>query len=79
MLLKFLCYTAKLLRKHIKFTVAGPVTYIEGKVLLSFVAFKTKVAPLQSLSIPRLELMADVLGKQLVLSIAEILSIDREY
>ena len=53
--------------------------YIEGKVLLSFVASKTKVAPLQSLSIPRLELMAAILGKQLALSIAEILSIDREF
>ena len=53
--------------------------YIEGKVSLSFVASKTKVAPLQSLSIPRLELMAAILGKRLALSIAEILSIDREY
>ena len=52
--------------------------YIEGKVSLSFVASKTKVAPLQSLSIPRLELMAAVLGKRLALSIAEILSIGRE-
>ena len=53
--------------------------YIEGKVSLSFVASKTKVAPLQSLSIPRFELMAVVLGKRLALSIAEILSIDREF
>ena len=34
--------------------------YRERNVLLSFVASKTKVAPLQSLSIPRLELMAAV-------------------
>ena len=53
--------------------------YRERNVLLSFVASKTKVAPLQSLSIPRLELMAAVLGKQLALSIAEILNIDKEF
>ena len=53
--------------------------YIEGKVSLSFVASRTKVAPLQSLSIPRLELMAAVLGKRLALSIAEILSVNREF
>ena len=48
----------------------GAVIYMRSKhrernVLLSFVASKTKVAPLQSLSIPRLELMAAVLGKRL--------------
>ena len=52
--------------------------YIGRKVSLSFVTSKTKVAPLQSLSIPRLELMAAILGKRLALSIAEVLSIDRE-
>ena len=53
--------------------------YTEGKVSLSFVTSKTKVAPLQTLSIPHLELMAAVLGKKLALSIAEILNIDREF
>ena len=53
--------------------------YRERNVLLSFVASKTKVAPLQSLSIPRLELMAAVLGKRLALSITEILNIDKEF
>ena len=62
----------------------GAVVYmrsekIGGKeIIISFVASKTKVAPLQSLSIPRLELMAAVLGKRLALSIAKILNIDRE-
>ena len=51
--------------------------YRERNVLLSFVASKT--APLQSLSIPRLELMTAVLGKRLALSIAEILNIDKKF
>ena len=53
--------------------------YIKGKVSLPFAASKTKVAPLQSLSIPHLELIAVILGKRLALSIAEILSIDRKF
>ena len=61
----------------------GAVVYMKSEHkkgnALSFVASKTKVAPLQSLSIPRLELMVAVLGKRLDLSIAEVLNIDREF
>ena len=62
----------------------GAVVYmgsqgVKGNVLLSFIASKTRVAPLQSISIPRLELMAAVLGKRLTLSIAEVLDIDKEF
>ena len=46
--------------------------YTEGEVSLSFVTSKTKVAPLQSLSIPRLELMAAEVSFVL-------LNIDREF
>ena len=62
----------------------GAVVYMRSEkvggkeIIMSFVASKTKVAPLQSLSIPRLELMAAVLGKRLALSIAKILNIDRK-
>ena len=64
-------------------SACGAVVYMksehkEGNTL-SFVASKIKVALLQSLSIPRLELMAAVLGKRLALSIAEVLNIDREF
>ena len=46
---------------------------------MSFVTSKAKVAPLQSLSIPHLEVMVAVLGKRLALPIAKILSIDGEF
>ena len=47
----------------------GAVVYmrsqgVKGNVLLSFVEYKTRVAPLQSISIPHLELMAAVLGEK---------------
>ena len=62
----------------------GAVVYmrsqgVKGNVLLSFIASKTRVAPLQSISIPRLELMAAVLGRGLALSIVGILDIDKEF
>ena len=59
---------------HLKVFMGQLFIYKERNVLLSFA-----VAPLQSLSIPCLELMAAVLEKQLALSIAEILNIDREF
>ena len=53
--------------------------YSDGKVSVSFVTSKTKVAPLQSTSIPRLELMGAVTGKRLALSVAEALNIDKPF
>ena len=53
--------------------------YSDGKVSVSFVTSKTKVAPLQSTSIPRLELMGAVTGKRLALSVAEALNIDKQF
>jgi len=52
--------------------------YSDKKVLVSFITSKTKVAPLQSISIPRLELMGAVIGKRLGVSVAETLSIDKQ-
>jgi len=41
-------------------------TYEDDKVLVSFVCAKTKCAPMRTMSIPRLELQAAVLGTRLV-------------
>ena len=51
--------------------------YSDGKVSVSFVTSKTKVAPLQSTSIPHLELMGAATGKRLALYMAEALNIDK--
>ena len=52
--------------------------YKNNKVLTSIVTSRTKVTPLQSISIPRLELMGAVLGKRIVLSVVEVLNIKKE-
>ena len=60
----------------------GTVVYLRsecesGDVVVRFVASKTKVAPLQSISVPCLELMGAILGKRLALSVAETLMINK--
>lgn len=52
--------------------------YKSGLVSTRFIAAKSKVAPITSVSIPRLELMAAVLGLKLALSIAKPLDIPSE-
>jgi hypothetical protein len=49
--------------------------YADGMTSERFVASKTRVAPLKSMSIPRLELLAGVLGMKLAGSIANVLEI----
>jgi hypothetical protein len=49
--------------------------YQDGSIEVSYVASKTRVTPLRAVSIPRLELMAAVLGTRLARIIAKVLSI----
>ena len=51
------------------------IEYQDQTVSLNLIAAKTKVAPLQSISIPRLELMGACLGTRLTQSIASVLVI----
>ena len=56
-------------------TVYVRIEYQDQTVSLSLIVAKTKVAPLQSVSIPRLELMGASLGTRLTQSIASVLVI----
>ncbi|XP_044316597.1 uncharacterized protein LOC123037886 [Drosophila rhopaloa] len=51
-------------------------TYEDGNVLVSFVCAKTKCAPMRTMSIPRLELQAAVLGTRLMNTVKEEHSVD---
>ena len=52
------------------------VSYESGSVFSRLVAAKTRVAPLAATSIPRLELMAAILGLRLTVSVSRITVVD---
>ncbi|XP_070854311.1 uncharacterized protein [Drosophila suzukii] len=52
------------------------VTYEDDNVMVSFVCAKTKCAPMRTMSIPRLELQAAVLGTRLMNTVQEEHSVD---
>ena len=49
--------------------------YVSGQISCHFVCAKTKVAPLTSTSVPRLELMAAVLAVQMGMRVASALEV----
>ena len=51
--------------------------YKDGTLTCRLVASKSRVAPLQAVSIPRLELMAAVAGLKLVQTVGQVLGIDK--
>ena len=53
--------------------------YQDGTSSVCLVASKPKVAPLQSMSIPHLELMGAVLGNKLAQTIASVLAIEKDF
>lgn len=53
--------------------------YKNGLVSVRLIAVKSRVAPLTSVSIPRLELMAAVLGLRLALSVRQALEVSEEH
>jgi len=55
------------------------VEYKNRRVSVSFVTSKTTIAPLQSISIPCLELMGAVLSKRIGLFVVEVLNIGKEF
>ena len=59
--------------------VYAKVVYYSGKQSCRLIAAKTKVAPLKATSIPRLELMAAVLGARLTNSIIDVLRVNPDH
>ena len=54
------------------------VKYQDGSLSVRLVSSKTKVAPLQSVSVPCLELMGAVLGSRLATSISDALDMEKQ-
>ena len=54
------------------------VVYQDGEISVQFVASKTKVAPLQTISIPRLELMGVSLGNKLAQSVSDVFAMQKK-
>ena len=54
------------------------ILYQDESVSVHFVTSKTKVAPLQTVSIPRLELMGARLGNKLAQSVSNVFDIQKE-